>query len=182
MGKIVEQIIVELFSDELNRETMVCPNCGRMVSSPNLMAFSMIQYNCIFELPFNLKRMRRMLNRRDMHERTVETMIGEIKLRRPYFYCTNCKKGFHPLDDALILSDTVKQWDMQEAGAIVGAELPYNKAQEMPYSLEAVRSVVVRGKGKPCGALPALRCAKYNGTFQRLFLQYMHRVLQKKDT
>jgi len=28
----------------------------------------------------------------------------------------------------------------------------------------------------------ALRCAKYNGTFQRLFLQYMQRVLQKKDT
>ena len=46
-------------------------------------------------------------------------MIGEITLRRPYFYCENCKKGFHPLDDALILSDTVKQWDMQEASAIV---------------------------------------------------------------
>jgi len=28
----------------------------------------------------------------------------------------------------------------------------------------------------------ALRCAKYNGTFQRLFLRYMQRVLQKKDT
>ena len=55
MGKIVEHIIVELFSDELNRETMVCPNCGRM------------------------------LNRRDIHERTVETMIGEITLT--YFYC-----------------------------------------------------------------------------------------------
>jgi len=37
---------------------------------------------------------------------------------------------------------------MQKAGASVAAELPYNKAQEMPYSLEAVRSVVVRGKGK----------------------------------
>ena len=59
----MEQIIVELFSDELNRETMVCSNCGRV------------------------------LNRRDIHERTVETMIGEITLRRPYFYCENCKKG-----------------------------------------------------------------------------------------
>lgn len=64
MGKIVEQLVKEKCSDELNRETMVCPNCGRV------------------------------LNRRDMHERTVETMIGEIRLRRPYFYCTNCKKAF----------------------------------------------------------------------------------------
>jgi len=79
--KIVEQIIVELFSDEPNRETIVRPNCGRV------------------------------LNRRDIHERTVETMIGEITLRRPYFYCKNCKKGFHPLDDALIISGTVKQWE-----------------------------------------------------------------------
>ena len=58
----MEQSFVELFSDKLNRETIVRPNCGRM------------------------------LNRRDMHERTVETMIGEIKQRRPYFYYTNCKK------------------------------------------------------------------------------------------
>jgi hypothetical protein len=101
IGKIVEQLIKEKFSDELNREILVCPNCGRV------------------------------LNRRDMHERTVQTMIGEITLRRPYFYCENCKKGFHPLDDVLILSDSVKQWDMQEAGASVAAELPYNKAQEL---------------------------------------------------
>ena len=80
----MEQSFVELFSDKLKRETMVCPNCGRM------------------------------LNRRDVHERTVETMIGEIKQRRPYFYYTNCKKGIHPLDDVLILSDTVKQWDMHK--------------------------------------------------------------------
>jgi len=84
MGKIVEQIIVELFSDKPNQETMVCPNCGRMP------------------------------NRRDVHERTVETMRGEIKLRRPYFYYTNCKKGIHPLNDVLIPSDTVKQWDMHK--------------------------------------------------------------------
>jgi Uncharacterised protein family (UPF0236). len=101
IGKIVEQLIKEKFSDELNREILVCPNCGRV------------------------------LNRRDMHERTVQTMIGEITLRRPYFYCENCKEGFHPLDAVLILSDSVKQWDMQEAGASVAAELPYNKAQEL---------------------------------------------------
>jgi len=79
MGKIVEQIIVELFSDEPNRETMVCPNCGRM------------------------------LNRRDVHERTVETMIGEIKLRRPYFYCTNCKDIVGNLCDEVNVLDIAQR-------------------------------------------------------------------------
>jgi uncharacterized protein with PIN domain len=31
MGKIVEQIIEEQFSEELNRETMVCPQCGKIL-------------------------------------------------------------------------------------------------------------------------------------------------------
>ena len=101
MGKIVGQIIEEQFSEEFNQETMVCPKCGKV------------------------------LNRRGMHERTVETMIGRTRLKRPYFYCENCKEGFYPLDDALILSDRVKQWDMQEAGASVAAEVPYNKAEEL---------------------------------------------------
>jgi len=60
-----------------------------------------------------------------------EVIHEAIDLRRPYFYCENCKEGFHPLDDALILSESVKQWEMQEAGASVAAELPYSKAQEI---------------------------------------------------
>ena len=43
------------------------------------------------------------------HERTVETMIGEIKLKRPYFWCESCKKGFYPLDEVLDLSNFL-QW------------------------------------------------------------------------
>ena len=101
MGKIVRQIIEEQFFDELNRETMVCLQCGKV------------------------------LTRRGMPGRTVETMIGETRLTRPYFYCENCKDGFYPLDDALILSDRVIQWDMQEVGASVAAEVPYNTAEEL---------------------------------------------------
>jgi hypothetical protein len=101
MGKIVRQIIEEHFFEELNRETMVCPQCDKV------------------------------LTRGGMLGRTVETMIGETRLIRPYFYCENCKRGFYPLDDALILSDRVKQWDMQELGASVAAEVPYNTAEEL---------------------------------------------------
>jgi len=57
----------KLYSEELNRETAVCPRCGKEV--------------------------KRAGERAGEHERTVETMIGEIKLKRPYFWCESCKKG-----------------------------------------------------------------------------------------
>jgi len=37
----------------------------------------------------------------------------------------------YPPDDALILSDRVKQRDMQKASASVAAEVPDNKAEEI---------------------------------------------------
>lgn len=35
-------------------------------------------------------------------------------LERPYFYCSRCKQGFHPLDQALELARGVHQYDIQE--------------------------------------------------------------------
>ena len=49
------------------------------------------------------------VKRAEEHERTVETMIGEIKLKRPYFWRESCKKGFYPLDEVLDLSNFL-QW------------------------------------------------------------------------
>ena len=45
--------------------------------------------------------------------RVIQTMVGEIRLQRPYFYCLRCKKGFYPLDEALGLSDGKAQYDVQ---------------------------------------------------------------------
>ena len=42
--------------------------------------------------------------------RTVETMVGEVTLERPYFYCVGCERGLHPLDEALELAGRRKQW------------------------------------------------------------------------
>ena len=38
------------------------------------------------------------LNRRDIHERTVETMIGGNNVETPLFLLCELQKGFHPLD------------------------------------------------------------------------------------
>lgn len=101
MGEIAEHIIKERYSEELERETAICPGCGRE------------------------------LKRKGMRDRTVVTMVGGIKLNRPYFWCENCKYGFSPLDEALKLADAEKQWDVQRAGASLAAETSYAVAEDL---------------------------------------------------
>ena len=63
--------------------------------------------------------------------RSVHTMVGEVSLTRPYFYCPDCQQGFAPLDEARQLSERRTQWDMQQAAARLAAEVPFETAQEL---------------------------------------------------
>jgi hypothetical protein len=38
--------------------------------------------------------------RRQAH-RTVDTLIGPVRRKRPYFYCVGYRQGFYPLDGLL---------------------------------------------------------------------------------
>lgn len=100
-GMVTESLIENRYSDALEQQTMSCPACGRV------------------------------LRARAAPTRTVETMVGRMSLRRPYFYCVGCERGYYPLDEALKLSERTKQWDMQKAGAKLAAEMPYEKAQKL---------------------------------------------------
>ena len=75
----------------------------------------------------------------DEMRRRVETMVGRLSLRRPYFYCVGCERGYYPLDEALKLSERTKQWDMQKAGAKLAAEMPYEKAQKLSSDITRTR-------------------------------------------
>ena len=74
---------------------------------------------------------RKVLTARDRPARTVETMVGQINLKRPYFYCVSCQQGFYPLDDALDLSSRRKQADLQQAIVKLTKEVPYETACEL---------------------------------------------------
>jgi len=164
------------------------------------------------------------------HERTVETMIGEIKLKRPYFWRESCKKGFYPLDEVLDLSNFL-QWteltcpraqnrqkgrgrkkgeakrarwngEWREAKGfrfylVDGDRLDHvlcwhqvQSSEELEESLRKVKEAgliperdktISHARLKRPGArwyvekanhMLALRCSKYNGTFQKLFQRY----------
>jgi hypothetical protein len=75
--------------------------------------------------------------RRQSH-RTVETLIGPVELKRSYFYCTVCRKGFHPLDVSLEVVASRYQLDIQQAIAKLCAEVPYETAQALFEELSGI--------------------------------------------
>lgn len=63
-------------------------------------------------------------------KRKVESLGGSFFLFRPYFHCKNCGTGFCPLDEALGLASSPKQYDIQDIEAWLSSELPFKTAEE----------------------------------------------------
>jgi hypothetical protein len=63
--------------------------------------------------------------------RTVDTLIGEVEVQRPYFYCRACRQGHYPLDERLGLNTGRLQLDVQQAATELAIELPYETAAEL---------------------------------------------------
>ena len=80
----------------------------------------------------------RMLSTRPLVSRTVETMVGRVRLERPYFYCRVCKVGVYPLDQALGLTPGRTQLDVQKAAARLVVETAYDEAQALFHDLTGV--------------------------------------------
>ncbi|MFA6135603.1 MAG: ISKra4 family transposase [Phycisphaerae bacterium] len=97
-GALAEAFIQRRYGEYLVQQEAVCPRCDRTLTA------------------------------RPSRGRTLETLVGPVALTRPYFYCPVCAHGFFPLDEALGLSPQRKQWDVQEAGAKLALEMPYQRA------------------------------------------------------
>lgn len=100
-GQITEALVAQRHACLLQQRTLCCPDCHRLLPA------------------------------RPAPPRPVHTMVGEVSLSRPYFYCPSCQKGIAPLDDALQLSERRTQWDLQQAAARLAAEVPFQTAQEL---------------------------------------------------
>jgi Uncharacterised protein family (UPF0236) len=100
-GRITQALVEQQHARVLHQRTMPCPRCQGILSA------------------------------RRTQPRTVHTMVGEVSLSRPYFYCSHCQQGFAPLDEVRQLSERRTQWDLQKAGARLAAEVPFRTAQEL---------------------------------------------------
>jgi hypothetical protein len=108
IGTVAREWIEKEYASYLDQEYANCPMCGRR------------------------------LKRQDVCQRTLETMIGQITIHRPYFHCCVCRHGFYPLDEALRLSSRRKQYDVQEAAADLAKEVPYEKASKLFTKLSGI--------------------------------------------
>jgi hypothetical protein len=98
---VTEGLLEQAHRAGLEQRTAVCPQCGQVLSA------------------------------RGPQERTVETLVGAIRLRRPYFYCERCQHGTAPLDEVLRLTERRKQPDVQQAAVKLTREVPYETACEL---------------------------------------------------
>jgi hypothetical protein len=98
---VTEGLVEQAHGALVEQRTAACPQCGQMLAA------------------------------RGPQERTVETLVGAIRLRRPYFYCERCQLGTAPLDEALQLTARRKQPDVQKAAVQLTKEVPYETACEL---------------------------------------------------
>jgi hypothetical protein len=92
--EVTEGLVEQAHRAVMEQRTAICPQCGQTLSA------------------------------RGPQHRTVETLVGAIRLRRPYFYCERCCHGTTPLDEALQVTERRKQPDVQKAAVQLTKELP----------------------------------------------------------
>lgn len=81
----------------------------------------------------------RRLYRKRLQEKQLTTLHGPARLSRPYFYCAECRFGFHPLDHALELATETHQYDVQKKVAGLASEMPYTAAVQQFETLTGVK-------------------------------------------
>lgn len=107
-GSLTEAVVEHAHRFESMRQELVCETCERILTT------------------------------RPLVSRTVETMVGQVRLERPYFYCRVCQQGSYPLDEALGLTPGRTQLDVQQAAARVVIETAYDEAQTLFHDLTGV--------------------------------------------
>jgi hypothetical protein len=98
---VTESLVAQAHRPCLEQRTAACPQCGQTWSA------------------------------RSPQERTVDTWVGVVRLRRPYVYGERCQRGMTPLDEALQLTERRQQPDAQRAAVQVTKAVPDETACEL---------------------------------------------------
>lgn len=62
---------------------------------------------------------------KELRSKTVLTVLGPVKLSRPYYLCEHCSKGHCPVDAELGVADLESSPGVRRMEAVVGSEMPF---------------------------------------------------------
>lgn len=74
-----------------------------------------------------------------LREGETQTVLGEVKLKRPYYLCSTCHQGRCPLDAALGFCAGGMSAGLQEVLALLGVQFPFEEAVQMLAQLTLVQ-------------------------------------------
>jgi hypothetical protein len=100
LGRLQQALVERKFGHLLNQEQCDCPQCDKRLRNQGKLS------------------------------KKIQTLCGEFELKRPYFYCRSCRFGYYPLDEALGLAESSKQYDVQDVEAWLSSETPFETARE----------------------------------------------------
>ena len=67
---------------------------------------------------------------KEMRTKSFLSVVGKIAVRRPYYHCSHCSKGQHPVDQELGVAGLESSPGVRRMEAMVGAEMPFVPACE----------------------------------------------------
>ena len=67
---------------------------------------------------------------KEMRTKSFLSVVGTVQVRRPYYLCSHCSKGQHPVDNELGLAGLESSPGVRRMEAVLGAEMPFVPACE----------------------------------------------------
>jgi len=67
---------------------------------------------------------------KEMRSKTFLSVVGTVEVRRPYYHCSHCSKGQHPVDGELGIAGLESSPGVRRMESMLGAEMPFVPACE----------------------------------------------------
>ena len=67
---------------------------------------------------------------KESRTKTILTVVGSVRISRPYYLCAQCSEGQYPADAELGIADLESSPGVRRMEAVVGSEMPFAKACE----------------------------------------------------
>jgi len=67
---------------------------------------------------------------KEMRSKSFLSVVGTVEVLRPYYHCSYCLKGQHPVDEELGIAGLESSPGVRRMEAVVGSEMPFAPARE----------------------------------------------------